>query len=217
MARINVPWSFFDARTALPDGLSYDAKRALWFRGRTLTAGELGCFASHFVLWQSLVRDPDCDAYCIIEDDVVLDWSFFSSASDFPELFGDHGFVRFYAKLPVPMTTVGAAGRRHLVRFKRPPYGTQGYYISKSAAAKFLASITEVVRPIDDEIDRVWAHGVPSIGVFPFPLFELGLASTIEDQRRATVRLTGSDLWKRLLARSREKLRKVIHFRSFRV
>jgi glycosyl transferase family 25 len=215
MARIPVAWSFFDACTALPDGLSYDPKKALWYRGRTLTQGELGCFASHFTLWQSLMDDPELEGLCVLEDDVVLDWTFFAKAQDFPSLFNGYDCVRFYAKQPVPMTLLGAAGGRHIVRFDRPPYGTQGYFISRAGAAKFLASIREVVRPIDDEMDRVWSNRVPSIGIFPFPLFELALSSTIEDKRRALASLKGTDKWRRLAFRIVEKIRTLAHRSGF--
>jgi glycosyl transferase family 25 len=211
MTRIPVDWCFFDARTGLPDSLSYDPNKALWHRGRTLTQGELGCFASHYVLWQSLIDDPELEGLCILEDDVVLDGTFFSKVRDFPALFKGHDCVRFYAKQPVPMTILGAAGGRHIVRFHRPPYGTQGYFISRAGAAKFIASIKEVVRPVDDEMDRVWSNRVPSVGVFPFPLFELTLSSTIEDKRRALASLKGADRWRRLAFRVAEKLRRIAY------
>ena len=43
-------------------------------------------------------------------------------------------------------------------------------------------------------MDRFWAHGVPNIGLFPFPVMELGLPSTIEGERRGLPRASWRDI-----------------------
>jgi glycosyl transferase, family 25 len=212
MARVGVPWSFFDARRELPEGLTYTPARARWNRGRELTPGEIGCFGSHVSLWRELVADPDLDGLVVMEDDLVIDWSFFGAIERFAQNC-PLPYVRFYGKLPVQMTEVQeTVGRRRIVTFQRPVYGTQAYWITRAGAQRFLSSIQDVVRPIDDEMDRVWAHGVPSAGVFPFPVVEVDFGSTIEAARRGLPPLAPRDQLRRQYFRSVEKLRRVAHY-----
>ncbi len=217
MARLAVPWSFYDAATSLPDWLPYNARHAVWNRGRELTRGELGCFASHVSLWKWLSEHNDLNSMCVLEDDVLINWSFFEKAGEFDASFNGFNFVRFYGKLPVSTRCIAPVLGRYLVEYRRPVYGTQGYWINKAGAKLFLSSIQKVVRPIDDEMDRVWAHGVPSLGLYPAPLTELDFGSTIEMDRRLDLpALRGSDRIMRLLARAAEKARRIAFYAGIR-
>lgn len=70
-------WSFFDGLTHLPDAIPYNERIARGVRGRYLESGELGCFASHYSLWSQLASDDKADAYIVLEDDVIINRSFF--------------------------------------------------------------------------------------------------------------------------------------------
>jgi glycosyl transferase family 25 len=52
--------------------------------------------------------------------------------------------------------------------------------VSKSGARRITESISRIDRPIDDELDRYWARGLPTYAVFPYPVIERNLGSTIE-------------------------------------
>lgn len=206
---LNLPWSFFDACTTLPDDLAYCALDARRTHGRELTAGELGCFASHFTLWRQLLNDPNIEAYCILEDDVLLEPSFFRNAAMMGEAFAGLPVVRLYAKVPAPLSYIRPAMGRHLVHFRRPIWGTQGYYITKDGARAMLAGVTAVVRPVDDQMDRFWENGTPIVALFPFPLMEVNFGSTIEGARRITPPLPPKDRLWRLMNRSWDKVRRI--------
>lgn len=211
-ARTGFSWSFFDGLTELPAELLYNEKAARVVRGRHLESGELGCFASHHAVWKELIANDAVDAYVVLEDDVVINSGFFetfigSLAAGGPQFH----YARFYAKVPVPAINRAPYLDRFLIEFGEIAFGTQAYYIDKVAAAAYLKSIRDVRRPVDDEMDRAWAHGVPNLCVYPHPVFELQLASTIQSGRR---RLDppgglGRMLW--LAQRAVEKLRKVRH------
>ena len=176
-------WRFFDALRALPAGLAYDADGARRVIRRELTAGEIGCFASHAALWRELAEGPD-DAMIVLEDDLLIDPGFFAQLPAIDLALAAHPFVRLHAKAPVGARVIGRVAGRHLVRYRGIAFGTQGYLLRREGARRWLASIRRVVRPVDDEIDRFWVHGVPNIGIYPFPILELGGPSTIEGERR---------------------------------
>src|SRR5690606_16536821 len=71
-------YEFFDAHTELSPELVYENGASRATHGRTLRAGELGCYSSHFTLWRWLLESP-YEQMVVIEDDVRLDWSFMRS------------------------------------------------------------------------------------------------------------------------------------------
>jgi glycosyl transferase family 25 len=89
-----------------------------------------------------------------------------------------------------------------------PVFGTQGYLLTRAGAERLLKTIHSVVRPIDDELDRFWSHGVPIISVYPFPLIETNFGSTIENTRRGYMTLGRLDAVRRLAFRASEKSRR---------
>ena len=181
---MGTPWSFFDACTSLPDDLPYRPERAMLMHGRVLTKGELGCFASHREIWRSAAAADGPEMTLVLEDDLLLNPVFFRNIERVAEEARPYGYLRLYAKVPAGARLEAAFLDRHVARFSGRAYGTQAYFIRRDIAQRFLSRIREVVRPVDDEIDRFWAHGVPIRSVFPFPVMEVDLGSTIEPVRR---------------------------------
>ncbi|WP_310475517.1 glycosyltransferase family 25 protein [Sandarakinorhabdus sp.] len=177
-------WQFVDAAEAVPTDLPHDEEATLQTIRRSLTRGELGCFASHFGIWRRLAAMPAASTMVVLEDDLLLDPVFFTNLEAIAVSIPDIPYLRLHAKAPAPANVVGRVAGRHLVRYRGMAFGTQAYLLRQPAAARLVASITRIVRPIDDELDRYWAHRVVSMGVFPFPVLELGGPSTIEGERR---------------------------------
>lgn len=202
-------WSFFDALTALPPPLSYDPEETRRIRGRYLTQGELGCFASHYVLWQELCADHDAEAYIVLEDDVIINAPFFEKfLQTADDLAAPINYLRFYSK--VPTTPLGRRPYmdRFIVEYGEVTYGTQAYFINKTAAQAYLDSIKNVRRPVDDEMDRAWVHNVPIYCVYPHPVMELTTPSTIQNARHQLNPPKGIGRLGWLYERSIERLRK---------
>ncbi|MEE8601602.1 glycosyltransferase family 25 protein [Euzebya tangerina] len=181
----SLPWSFFDAHTGLDPALTYDDRAARRAKGRSLTAGEIGCYSSHLGIWRQLLAGED-QAYIVLEDDVIADWLFLRALADHRPV--DHGisYLRLYYKRTPryverqrPFLTRSTA----LIELLDPAFGTQAYYIARPAARHFLARFSTVSRPIDDQLDRYWEHGVPNYSVFPFPVLETVQESMIGHQR----------------------------------
>lgn len=178
-------WEFFDAHTMLHPQLRYAPETAVHVNGRALQGGEIGCYSSHFALWLQLL-DDSVDHYLIFEDDVIIDWNFIQA---FAQGLDDHArfdYIRFYYKRPVqavkrvfPFVTADCS----LMELYGRAYGTQGYFISKEGARRLVEACRTVERPIDDQMDRSWVHGVPNLALFPCPIMEENVPSTIGKKR----------------------------------
>lgn len=181
----DLSWSFFDAATTLPADLTYDDAQARRDHGRPLKPGELGCYASHYLLWQRLLASEEAQMV-VLEDDVIVDWNALAAYADM-DLFAEGiDYLRLYGKHPVKTVVrrqnFGFA-ERFLVQLFGRPAGTQGYIVTRRGAAAFADYCQRVSRPIDVQMDRYWDHGVPDLAVFPYVLLERAIPSTIGDTR----------------------------------
>lgn len=202
-----VVWSFYPARTSLHPALGYDEQAAIIAKGRPLSVGELGCFSSHFAAWEDLQSD-EADQYVVLEDDVIVDWTFISKLArvDLAEM--GINYLRLYYKFPATTAVVKEnfiERTRSIIELGEPGYGTQGYAITRAGAKVFLDHCRTVIRPIDDEMDRAWVHGQPNLAVFPFPIMEESAVSTI-----------GSDRFDDFDVPQHLKLKRLVHYRMER-
>jgi glycosyl transferase, family 25 len=138
---------------------------------RPLTSGEVGCFASHYLLWQRCVERDE--PMIVMEDDVVVSPRFAEAvALVVAERPGNVGYVRF-AGINLPAfreTGHELPDDWELVRFFGGPMGTQCYVVFPQAASRFLAHARKWVMPVDTYMDSFWQHGVAAIGILPFPV-----------------------------------------------
>ena len=180
-----VPWSFFSAHTGLHPTLSYDEEAAIVAKGRPMRGPELGVYSSHYAIWMDLQSDS-FDQYVVLEDDVIVDWNFLGKLAEVD--FGATGidYLRLYYKLPVRTALVRTdfiERARSIVEVDGTSFGAQGYVITKRGAGVFVDHCRIVTRPIDDEMERSWVHGQRNLSIFPFPIMEESVASTIGSSR----------------------------------
>lgn len=181
MNRQSRPWRFFDALTAVNSTLPHDPERSLIRRGYRLRPAEIGCFSSHFRCLKDHASSNDGANYLIVlEDDVFVDETFdFDLLITAMSELGIH-YLKLYSRFLTRFRFIGRLGQRGMYRFVVPPYGTQAYVVSKIGARRITESISRIDRPIDDELDRYWSSGIPTYALFPYPVIELGLRTTIE-------------------------------------
>jgi glycosyl transferase, family 25 len=180
-------WRFFDACTQRPDSLAIDEAAILRNKGRALTRGEIGCYASHFSIWEDMVARGIPQAI-VLEDDTIVDWAYLErlAATDLAPRGFD--YLRLYAKRPTFQRVVATDFLQHsrtVVELIGLAYGTQGYAITRAGARAFLDECRIIQRPIDDAMDRSWAHGVRNLALFPAPILEATVASAIGSARFA--------------------------------
>lgn len=97
----------------------------------------------------------------------------------------DIGFLRLYARSWKKADFAGWYGERHIIRMKTDPYGAQCYIISRQAATRFRNSVKDIVCPFDDEMAHFWENGLELYTLFPFPLCERAITSSINSQRNS--------------------------------
>jgi glycosyl transferase family 25 len=182
----NVEWSFFDAQVGVAPGLRYDERRTLINLGNTLSDGELGCYSSHYMLWQELLQDADASQMIVLEDDTLVDWAYLARLVETNFSGFDIGYVRLFARMLSPYRVVQkhlADDTRFLIEFLDFTLGTQAYLVTRTGAAKFSEHCRVITRSIDVEMDRAWVHGVRNLAIYPFPVMELSGPSTIGGER----------------------------------
>jgi len=180
---LSIPWRFFDARREPRDHLPcYDNTESVRFWGRGLSKSEIGCAASHLDILTELAKSQQEKWLLVIEDDVALDPGFdYRTLVELCKRIGI-GYLRLYARHLARSRHVTWLGQRELIRFKKAPMGTQAYLISNQNARSFVEVVRRISRPIDWEMDRLWAIGLYNYALFPFPCLELTSGSSVKKQ-----------------------------------
>ncbi len=221
-AELNLSFSFFDA----VDGKlghelfsHYDGEKAKRIGEIPLTPGHLGCYASHFLVWQRCLDSGR--PMIVLEDDAMV----------FPEPFS--GFVRQALNLPPELECVRlfaskSRNRENIVvfekdglsiaKFLRGHKSATGYYLTPAAARKFLKYGERWAEPVDIEMDQFWANGVECYGVLDpclthNPDFQSAIDSGIDTAkaRRGLMRLR----WRWYLLKG--KVAREVHNIRFRI
>ncbi len=140
--------------------------------GTPLTAGEIGCYASHLAICRLLVAGEIEGPALVLEDDVGI-------TDDFPRLLDTilrtlprtWDIVRLSnptKRLTLPVSPLG--GGYELVRYVRVPPSTGAYLLNRSGAVKFLALEARKL-PVDQDLCRPWEWSLDTYGVAPVPIF----------------------------------------------
>jgi len=140
------------------------------YRGRALSGGELGCFASHFLLWQRCVELDE--PIVVMEDDLVISSSFNEALRLAEDNIGTLNYLRFagtYLKRR-PYKKIGELGSFDLIDHIKGPAGTLCYVISPKAAKAFIQHADVWFLAVDDYMDRYWCHHIACYSLMPFPV-----------------------------------------------
>jgi glycosyl transferase family 25 len=145
-----------------------------------LSAGEIGCYASHITIWQALVDGRLGDVALVMEDDLRLEDDFaLAIRRALAVAAPDWDLIRlsnFPRRAFVPLVEISA--RYNLVHYTRVPTSCAAYLISRTGAVKLLALRARTL-PVDEDCRRVWRFGLKTFGVLPPPAIPGVLESTI--------------------------------------
>lgn len=158
----NIEYSFFDAidgHIEHPLFSDYNYIKRLWLTsGKAPTKGEMGCYASHYLLWMKCIAINE--PILILEDDVILKENFRTHLSILHSKTKEYGFIRIQP---------GIRGRTHCVYDDKSCKihlmednfgGAVGYTISPIAASKLIKHRWSL--PVDCYIGLPFIHGVSS-------------------------------------------------------
>jgi glycosyl transferase, family 25 len=143
---------------------------------KPMSAGEIGCYASHLRVWQTMASDEASFAL-VLEDDVLL-------GRDLPDL------LAAVAALPATWDMIKLIGRDRervwrrwpllahsdLVRYRRAPSLTGAYLLSRAGARKLAGARQPFFRPVDVDLRFWWETDLRLYGLQPYPV-SLGEAS----------------------------------------
>ncbi|WP_333913702.1 glycosyltransferase family 25 protein [Vibrio coralliirubri] len=167
--KIDTDFAFFDAIDGrngshfLFDRLNL--KKRLRIKGYGMTPGELGCFASHYLLWEKCVALNE--TMVVIEDDAQLEPCFENSIKHINEL-EKYDYVRLFVNgRKRPYVTIGVYQSYEVVEYLRGPGATRAYFITPTAAKKFIGNAQEWLLPVDDYMDQFWINKVACRGIVP--------------------------------------------------
>jgi glycosyl transferase family 25 len=166
---IQQDFEFFDAvdgrKEKHPLFSKYNVKKRLRYKGYELTAGELGCFASHYLLWEKCVELND--TIIVIEDDVQLETCFKESIKDAQQL-AQYEYLRLFVNNRYrPFIKIAEYKEYDVVEYQRGPSGARAYLITPMAAQKLINMSQEWFLPVDDYMDQFWLNKVVCRGLMP--------------------------------------------------
>lgn len=122
---------------------------------RPLTLAEVGCFASHLLIWHKIAQDVH-ERVIVLEDDARL----FDGAIPHLVKLAEQADDWDILKLCYASVDLCVAKGPTVVRPGRIPYGTTGYAITRDAAARLVAMVVPFSRPVDVELKTWWKHGL---------------------------------------------------------
>jgi glycosyl transferase family 25 len=168
------------------DGYTYFEECDLWRywlnTGRSPNEGEIGCYASHLLLWKHCVTSGE--SIVVMEDDALPLPTLPAALQEARRLIDRYGFLRLDydgPSRPARTREIESTGTFSVHYFDRYPYGAMCYALSPPVAS-VLAEHSRILRaPVDQFIKRCWEHGQPLYGLLPYSVIEgsEALASTI--------------------------------------
>ncbi|WRF67273.1 glycosyltransferase family 25 protein [Helicobacter pylori] len=158
---------------------------ALKYHAKFMSLGELGCYASHYSLWQKCIELNE--AICILEDDITLKEDFKESLDFLEKHIQELGYVRLMHLLydssvksePLNHKNHEIQERVGIIKAYSEGVGTQGYVITPKIAKVFLKHSRRWVVPVDTIMDATFIHGVKNLVLQPFVIADDEQISTI--------------------------------------
>lgn len=197
---LDLPFAFFDA----VDGIQghelfsrYDADNARRIGEIPLTAGHLGCYASHFLAWQHCI-DLGKPMVILEDDAIIFPDPFLNFVRKTPDLPKDIECVRLFKNKSRKKNSLKVFSDKNIAiaKFMRGHKSATGYYLTPTAARKFLDHAQRWTEPVDIEMDQFWANGVECYGVTDpclthHPAFESSIDFGVDTsrERRGLMRL----------------------------
>ena len=170
-----------DGSTLPPaDRAAYDRSRALRVYGVEMKDSEIGCFLSHYRIYQRMVQEG-IETALVLEDDVTVLPELPRVVADLVACeYRDWLVVRLDTKLgrverPASAKYRGAkvadlAHGGELFRLRTQVLGVGAYLIRLEGARRMIDHGQRIFMPIDQTMDRYWENGIIPHAVRPFPV-----------------------------------------------
>ena len=151
------------------------------WRGKALTQGEIGCFASHYEIWKLVVQTNQ--PRIVLEDDIIWEDDFLEVVEHLSNYPPKLIFLRLYGTFQRKRKVYRKIGKyigREIVEYSKGPSGACAYWITPKAANKLISHSRYWRLPVDDYLDSFWTHGVRTFSLIPFPVKTYSPVSEVE-------------------------------------
>lgn len=219
------PYAFFPAVHGIqqPDHPLFDhydpvARERVKGRNNPLKPSQLGCFASHYLLWQECLASGT--PMIVIEDDAIIQPNFTDFLTHAPALAQRWPLVWLHGNDKPgrdPSIPIERLGPFVLHKKLKGHFRTVAYLITPEGADALLRHCETWIYPVDDTMIRFYEHGVESIALHPpCVTHDDDSASDITGSHARPRRSLGDKL-RREGFELRDRLRKAAHNLAFRL
>lgn len=188
----------------------YNAKKHFLRKGRNLSLSELGCFASHYQLWQQCIKDNQ--PIIVLEDDANLLDNFVYFLQEAKQLAEKHQFLWLH-KNPRSDKHRVIAKTEHfaIAKYFREYICTTGYLITPEIAQRLISFFEEVIYPVDDQMARFYENKIENLSLIPPCISDAGLESIITQEGRKRASLSLRDKIRREYYSTKDNIRRFLH------
>ncbi|MFK5040376.1 glycosyltransferase family 25 protein [Glaesserella parasuis] len=166
----------------------YNEKKRFIRKGNVMSLSQLGCFASHYLLWEKCIELNT--GIIILEDDAILQNNFL----DIYKFCGsDSNQSEFFWLSPPAFETLKGNEKikidnaNKLIRFTGKHDNATGYYLTPKAAKKLLDHCQEWIYEVDITMDRFWENHLDILNVAPpciKPSFEFNTNIDVDKNKK---------------------------------
>ena len=150
--------------------LKYNEKKRFERKGHYMSLSQLGCFASHYLLWQKCIELNQ--GIIVLEDDAIIH-SNFLEALEFISSDKNH-FEFLWLSPPAPAKRnqkgkmIYSLDKIEITRYKEGWGNATGYFITPKSAKKLLDYCEEWILDVDIMMERYWENKVDYLALSPF-------------------------------------------------
>lgn len=146
----------------------YDDRLRQKRKGNSLNPGQLGCFASHFLVWQRCLELGE--PVIVLEDDVTLVGERLEEFLEVADKLDDRiECVRLFNNKTKHHKAIpyAAFGKLAIVKYTKGPMSAMGYYLTPKGAQKLISNADKWFLAVDMYMDRFWVNRVECFGTIP--------------------------------------------------
>lgn len=147
----------------------YNEKKRFERKGHYMSLSQLGCFASHYLLWEKCIELNQ--GIIVLEDDAILH-------SNFPDVLNfiksnENTFEFFWLSPPAPARRnqkgkiVYSSEKLQVAQYKKGWGNATGYFITPNAARKLLDYCNEWILDVDIMMERYWENKLDHLAIIP--------------------------------------------------
>lgn len=217
---LNIAYQFFPAvygkeNPNHPLFQKYNERKRLLRKGHRMSLSQLGCFASHYLLWQKCIELDK--GIIILEDDSIIHSNFIEINDFLASAQNPFEFLWLSPPAPVRRNQKGdtvleiSQTKNKVARFYQGWGNTTGYYINPLGARKLIDYTQEWIYDVDISIDRYWENGLDYLAITPACIEpNFNLESNIPVDKGKTKRTVLTKLYRELF-KANDTIRKFIY------